>query len=66
MNRTFSPKLPAGKWLVFWFILSVVPPPTHAQDSYEIQVYGAETVARGETMIELQLEGGFCVDLAPA
>src|SRR5258706_238964 len=24
-----------------------------AQDSYEIQVYGAETVARGQTMLEL-------------
>src|ERR1051326_7945885 len=36
--------------LTFPLLLSL---PIRAQDSYEIQVYGSETVARGQTMVEL-------------
>ena len=32
---------------------AVAPAPALAQDNYEIQVYGAETVAAGSTMVEL-------------
>jgi hypothetical protein len=34
-------------------ILLLAAPALHAQDNYEIQVYGAETVAPGTTMVEL-------------
>jgi len=44
-----------ARWVVGWaaliFLMSRLS--SGAQDSYEIQVYGAETVARGETMLEL-------------
>src|SRR5690349_14935791 len=41
---------------LFWAIaplLLVVPSWAHAQDNYEIQVYGSELVPRGRTMVEL-------------
>lgn len=41
---------------LFWAIaplLLVVPSRAHAQDNYEIQVYGSELVPRGRTMFEL-------------
>jgi hypothetical protein len=34
-------------------LLWLLPSRLYAQDSYEIQVYGSETVPRGETMVEL-------------
>ena len=37
----------------FWFILLLFSPILQAQDNYEIQVYGSETVAPHRTMIEL-------------
>ncbi|HXF26399.1 MAG TPA: transporter [Bryobacteraceae bacterium] len=38
-------------WL--WCLLALVPISLLAQDNYEIQVYGADTVAPGHTMVEL-------------
>jgi hypothetical protein len=35
------------------FAFLVAAPPARAQDNYEIQVYGSETVAPGHTMVEL-------------
>jgi hypothetical protein len=35
------------------FLLLATPCTVHAQDNYEIQVYGAELVPRGRTMVEL-------------
>jgi len=35
------------------FLLLVAPCAARAQDNYEIQVYGAELVPRGRTMVEL-------------
>jgi hypothetical protein len=34
-------------------LLVLLPPIARAQDNYEIQVYGSETVAPGQTMVEL-------------
>src|SRR5713226_2017174 len=40
--------------------LLLIPRPAPAQDNYEIQVYGADTVAPGSTMLELH--SNFTVD----
>jgi len=37
-------------WLLIAFI---IPAFCEAQDNYEIQVYGSETVPKGNTMVEL-------------
>jgi hypothetical protein len=42
--------LPALAILV---LIAIIAPPAGAQDNYEIQVYGADTVAPGSTMVEL-------------
>src|SRR5438067_4176751 len=42
------------------FLLIVAVSPAVAQDNYEIQVYGSETVAPGRTMVELH--SNFTVD----
>jgi hypothetical protein len=39
--------------IVSLFFLAAVPTQLRAQDNYEIQVYGSETVAPGRTMVEL-------------
>src|SRR6266568_3364005 len=41
-------------------VVAIAAIPTHAQDNYEIQVYGADTVAPGSTMLELH--SNFTVD----
>ena len=41
----------SSAWLALLFL--VLAAPLYAQDNYEIQVYGAETVAKGATMVEL-------------
>ena len=42
-----------GGWAACTFVLIVTLPSLRAQDNYEIQVYGSETVPRGMTMVEL-------------
>ncbi len=39
--------------MLAFFVLVAVSLPSRAQDNYEIQVYGADTVPRGDTMVEL-------------
>src|SRR5437899_2736280 len=51
--RTAYSTLPANAWLAAWFFLHLLTRPAPAQDNYEIQVYGVETVPSGETMVEL-------------
>ena len=45
---------------VFVLVLFFAVPPSHAQDNYEIQVYGSETVDPGKTMVELH--SNFTID----
>ncbi len=51
--------LPFGKYSIFGMyslfvaVLSLLALPAHAQGNYEIQVYGAETVAPKTTMVEV-------------
>ena len=56
MNRTYRPCL-AGFFIA---ILCLFAAPLHAQDNYEIQVYGSETVAPKTTMVELH--SNFTID----
>ncbi len=42
-----------GKYLLLSFLLILAVTIAKAQDNYEIQVYGAETVEKGRTMLEL-------------
>ena len=49
--ETTHPKTRRGASVLFFAMLLAVP--LSAQDNYEIQVYGAETVAPGATMFEL-------------
>ena len=46
-------QLPDRAWWAACFFLCLLSRPAQAQDNYEIQVYGAETVPKGETMVEL-------------
>ena len=39
--------------ILFTFILLAAAHSLMAQDNYEIQVYGSETVEKGRTMVEL-------------
>jgi len=48
-NRKYS----AGFWLSALGAAALTPTLLQAQDSYEIQVYGSETVEPGRTMVEL-------------
>src|SRR5579864_8975506 len=41
------------KFILFAVMILLVAPTVRAQDNYEIQVYGSDTVARGHTMMEL-------------
>jgi hypothetical protein len=48
-------------WLVFLFLFVFLNPgPARAQDNYEIQVYGGDTVEPGKTMVEFH--SNFTVD----
>jgi hypothetical protein len=42
-----------GRYLLSILLVSVSPFLSTAQDNYEIQVYGSQTVAKGNTMLEL-------------
>jgi hypothetical protein len=42
-----------GKYLLLSFLLIIAVTIAKAQDNYEIQVYGSETVEKGRTMLEL-------------
>lgn len=51
---SFTSRLYDEMRAAFLILLSVlVTSPLRAQDNYEIQVYGSDTVARGLTMTEL-------------
>ena len=44
---------PARALLLLLVLHGALVAPAHAQDNYEIQVYGAETVPKGRTLVEL-------------
>src|SRR5437016_1090399 len=52
-GRNCSNFVPIMKWLFYGLLLSGSPFVLKAQDNYEIQVYGSQTVAKGNTMVEL-------------
>ena len=56
-NRTGSVRpTRQHRWLIVWVALTccwLAPQHAHAQDNYEIQVYGADTVPLRSTMLEL-------------
>jgi len=45
--------LTIAKGIQFALLMAIACPPLYAQDNYEIQVYGYDTVAPGRTMVEL-------------
>ncbi len=44
---------PRFRLLLAWAVICLLTALAHAQDNYEIQVYGSETIPRGITMVEL-------------
>jgi hypothetical protein len=47
------PSKPRAEWLLAFLLIGAFVPVSVAQDNYEIQVYGAETVPAGQNMVEL-------------
>jgi len=52
-NSRRQPRTPAAFRLFFLLLIVAMPALARAQENYEIQVYGSDTVEKGRTMLEL-------------